>query len=59
MYTMSIQFDHNVFQIGVGEKLALSLDTSDTLVALVAIFLDAIASPSTYPCQWFIQSVSQ
>ena len=24
------------FQIGVGEKLALSLDTSDTLVALVA-----------------------
>ena len=37
MYTMSIQFDHNVFQIGVGEKLALSLDTSDTLVALVAI----------------------
>ena len=43
--------EHNVFQIGVGEKLALSLDTSDTLVALVAIFLDAIASPSTYPCQ--------
>ena len=31
---------YNVFQIGVREKLTLSLDTSDTLVELVAkIFL--------------------
>ena len=34
--------DNNVFQIGVIEKLTMSLDNSDTLVALVAylFFLD-------------------